>query len=236
MRLVIAAQMPASGASGIAEDQSRREDHRAVEQRHGDRAGEVAGDRAVDDAADVVGAVRAHRRHEAAAATHERVAVEQHRDRGDEHEQRGAQAAEEPVANSLIVSVSKLPGRSSTKSSTRPTASHSSRRGTDHRPAVELLDRRRAARRRTSRPDRPLSDRAASTTPPNTTVSTIAMTSVGDGPAALQPFAEEADDRVEGEAEQDPEHQWRQRPLRRPYQTRARRAPTGCLRRSSTSS
>ena len=92
MRFVIAAQMPASGASGMPRMSPDGQDHRAVQQRDRDRAGEVPGDRAVHDAPDVVGPLAACRWHEPAAAAHERVAVEQHRDRRDEDEQRRARA------------------------------------------------------------------------------------------------------------------------------------------------
>ena len=190
------------------------EDHRAVQQRHRDRAGEVPGDRAVDDAPDVVGPLAAGRWHEPAGTADDRVAVEQDGDRGDEHEQRRAEPAEE-ARRQLADRVGVEPARQVVDELLgAPDGVPLLEALADHRPAVELLDRLRHL----------LGERARLIDGLRTEQQhdPAEHERQGDrddqrrrGAAAPQPLPQDAHHRVEGETEQHAQQQRREHGLRR---------------------
>ena len=125
-----------------AEEQSGGEDHRAVEYRDRHRPGEVAGDGSIDDPSDLVGACASLRRHGPPHTGDQCLAVEQHSDRDDEDQQGESESTDDSTgdvgdriridsARKFVhepLRVADCVGRFQSL--------------TDHRPRVELLDRR----------------------------------------------------------------------------------------------
>ena len=99
---------------------------------------------------------------------------------------------------------------------------------TDHRPAVELLDRRREFLGERAGLLRPPAARAGARSPPNTSVSTTAMTSVATARLHFSRSRRIATTGSRARPNRMPSNSGVSTHLRRPYRTRARRARAGC--------